>query len=166
MIVKLAIPAGGNRLAHRVDRLLEAAELLVGVGELVEIPRAVGLGLGQRERGGDQPNLRAVIIALAGGVQLAVDRSVDPARAKATLRPRWRRRGGGDPESGGRSKSMAAGRCERSRGLPVREVAAVLQVPTSLAGLLSLLAPMLHATKFQTFGMLLVGSVGRVRDAR
>ena len=43
MIVELAVPAGGDRLSHRVDRLVEPAELLVGVGEFVEIPRAVRL---------------------------------------------------------------------------------------------------------------------------
>jgi len=40
----------------------------------------------------------------------------------------------------------------------------VLQVPTSLAGLLSLLAPAFTQPTFQTFSMLVVGSVGRVRD--
>ena len=45
-----------------------------------------------------------------------------------------------------------------------REVAAVSEVPTSLAGLLSLLAPCFTQPTFQTFGMLLVGFVGRVRD--
>jgi hypothetical protein len=45
-----------------------------------------------------------------------------------------------------------------------REVAAVLQVPTSLAGLLSLLAGCFTQPSFETFSMLLVGSVGRVRD--
>ena len=45
-----------------------------------------------------------------------------------------------------------------------REVAAVLQVPTSLAGLLSLLAPCFTQPSFQTFSMLVVGTVGRVRD--
>jgi DDE superfamily endonuclease len=44
------------------------------------------------------------------------------------------------------------------------EVAAVLQVPTSLAGLLSLLAPCFTQPTFQTFSMLLVGFVGRIRD--
>jgi DDE superfamily endonuclease len=43
-------------------------------------------------------------------------------------------------------------------------VAAVCQVPTSLAGLLSLLAPCFTQPTFQTFGMLVVGFVGRVRD--
>jgi hypothetical protein len=43
-------------------------------------------------------------------------------------------------------------------------VAAVLQVPTSLAGLLSLLAPCFTQPTFQTFSMLVVGFVGRVRD--
>ena len=117
MIVELAVPAGGDRLAHRVDRLLEAAELLIGVGELVEIPRAVGLGLGQRERGGDQPNLRAVVIALAGLIELAVDRLKIRHACRLAA---WRAGGGGaggDPESGGRSSPSAAGRCERSRGL-------------------------------------------------
>ncbi|MGH2745967.1 MAG: IS701 family transposase [Thermoleophilaceae bacterium] len=38
------------------------------------------------------------------------------------------------------------------------------QVPTSLAGLLSLLAPCFSQPTFQTFSMLLVGSVARVRD--
>ncbi|MCA1699851.1 MAG: transposase [Actinobacteria bacterium] len=38
------------------------------------------------------------------------------------------------------------------------------QVPTSLAGLLSLLAPCFSQATFQTFSMLLVGSVARVRD--
>ena len=40
----------------------------------------------------------------------------------------------------------------------------MLQVPTSLAGLLSLLAPCFTQPTFQTFSMLLVGFVGRVRD--
>ena len=38
------------------------------------------------------------------------------------------------------------------------------QVPTSLAGLLSLLAPCFTQPSFQTFSMLVVGFVGRVRD--
>lgn len=38
------------------------------------------------------------------------------------------------------------------------------QVPTSLAGLLSLLGPCFSQPTFQTFSMLLVGSVARVRD--
>lgn len=38
------------------------------------------------------------------------------------------------------------------------------QVPTSLAGLLSLLAPCFTQPTFQTFSMLVVGFVGRVRD--
>ena len=38
------------------------------------------------------------------------------------------------------------------------------QVPTSLASLLSLLAPCFSQPTFQTFSMLLVGSVGRIRD--
>ena len=38
------------------------------------------------------------------------------------------------------------------------------QVPTSLAGLLSLLAPCFTQPTFQTFSMLVVGCVGRVRD--
>jgi len=40
----------------------------------------------------------------------------------------------------------------------------VLQVPTSLAGLLSLLSPCFTQPTFQTFSMLLVGFVGRIRD--
>jgi hypothetical protein len=40
----------------------------------------------------------------------------------------------------------------------------VCQVPTSLAGLLSLLAPCFTQPSFQTFSGLLVGFVGRVRD--
>jgi hypothetical protein len=40
----------------------------------------------------------------------------------------------------------------------------VLQVPTSLAGLLSLLAPAFTQPTFQTFSMLIVGMIGRVRD--
>jgi hypothetical protein len=40
----------------------------------------------------------------------------------------------------------------------------VCQVPTSLAGLLSLLAPCFTQPTFQTFSMLMVGFVGRVRD--
>ena len=38
------------------------------------------------------------------------------------------------------------------------------QVPTSLAGLLSLLAPCFSQPSFQTFSMLVVGFVGRIRD--
>lgn len=73
MIIELAVPAGGNRRSQRVDRLIEAAQPFVGVRELVEIPRAVRLRLVQRERGGDQPNARVVVIMLAGRVQLVVD---------------------------------------------------------------------------------------------
>jgi len=40
----------------------------------------------------------------------------------------------------------------------------VCQVPTSLAGLLSLLAPCFTQPTFQTFSMLMVGFVGRIRD--
>jgi hypothetical protein len=40
----------------------------------------------------------------------------------------------------------------------------VLQVPSSLAGLLSLLSPCFTQPSFQTFSMLLVGIVGRIRD--
>ena len=40
----------------------------------------------------------------------------------------------------------------------------MLEVPTSLAGLLSLLAPCMAQPTFQTFSMLRVGFVGRVRD--
>jgi hypothetical protein len=40
----------------------------------------------------------------------------------------------------------------------------VSEVPTSLAGLLSLLAPCFTQPTFQTFSMLLVGFVGRIRD--
>jgi hypothetical protein len=43
-------------------------------------------------------------------------------------------------------------------------VAAVCQVPTSLAGLLSLLAPCFSQPSFQTFSALVVGFVGRIRD--
>ena len=45
-----------------------------------------------------------------------------------------------------------------------RGVAAVCQVPSSLAGLLSLLAPCFTQPSFQTFSALVVGFVGRVRD--
>jgi hypothetical protein len=41
----------------------------------------------------------------------------------------------------------------------------VFQVPTSLGGLLSLLGPCFSQPTFQTFSMLVVGSVARVRDA-
>jgi hypothetical protein len=40
----------------------------------------------------------------------------------------------------------------------------VCQVPTSLAGLLSLLAPCFTQPSFQTFGALVIGFVGRIRD--
>jgi len=40
----------------------------------------------------------------------------------------------------------------------------VCQVPTSLAGLLSLLAPCFTQPTFQTFSMLMVGFAGRIRD--
>jgi hypothetical protein len=45
-----------------------------------------------------------------------------------------------------------------------RGVAAVCQVPTSLAGLLSLLAPCFTQPSFQTFSALVVGFLGRIRD--
>ena len=38
------------------------------------------------------------------------------------------------------------------------------QVPSSLAGLLSLLAPCFTQPSLQTFGMLVVGFLGRARD--
>jgi hypothetical protein len=47
---------------------------------------------------------------------------------------------------------------------PSPGVAAVCQVPTSLAGLLSLLAPCFTQPTFQTFSALVVGFVGRIRD--
>src|SRR5271167_5036608 len=40
----------------------------------------------------------------------------------------------------------------------------MVQVPSSLAGLLSLLAPCFTQPTFQTFSMLMVGFVGRIRD--
>ncbi|MGH8302722.1 MAG: IS701 family transposase [Steroidobacteraceae bacterium] len=40
----------------------------------------------------------------------------------------------------------------------------MLQVPTSLAGVLSLLSPAFTQPTFQTFSMLMVGMIGRVRD--
>jgi hypothetical protein len=40
----------------------------------------------------------------------------------------------------------------------------MLQVPSSLAGLLSLLAPCFTQPTYRTFSMLLVGFVGRIRD--
>ena len=45
-----------------------------------------------------------------------------------------------------------------------RGVAAVCQVPSSLAGVLSLLAPCFSQPSFQTFSALVVGFVGRIRD--
>jgi hypothetical protein len=45
-----------------------------------------------------------------------------------------------------------------------RGVAAVCQVPTSLAALLSLLRGCFTQPTFETFGMLMVGFVGRIRD--
>jgi len=45
-----------------------------------------------------------------------------------------------------------------------RGVAAVCQVPSSLAGLLSLLSGCFTQPTFQTFSMLVVGFVGRIRD--
>ena len=39
-----------------------------------------------------------------------------------------------------------------------------LQVPSSLAGLLSLLAPCFTAPTFQTFSMLTVGFIARIRE--
>jgi hypothetical protein len=40
----------------------------------------------------------------------------------------------------------------------------VLQVPTSLAGLLSLLAPAFSQPSFRTFSMLMIGFTARARD--
>src|SRR5215217_3832232 len=45
-----------------------------------------------------------------------------------------------------------------------RGVAAVYQVPSSLAGLLSLLRGCFSRPTFETFSMLTVGFVGRIRD--
>ncbi len=121
MIVELAAPAGGEGLAHRVDRLVEPAELLVDVGELVEIPRTVWLRVGQRERGGDQPRLSMVVIALAGGVQLAIDPlKIGHARRLArSLKPLLARGGvAATPNPVDVRSPSAAGRCERSRGSP------------------------------------------------
>ena len=68
------------------------------------------------------------------------------------------------PNPVGVRSPSAAGRWSVPAALPIGGVAAVLQVPTSLAGLLSLLAPCFTQPTFQTFSMLLVGFVGRVRD--
>lgn len=74
MVVELAVEARGERLAHRVDRVVEAAELLVGVSELVEVLGAVRLRFGQLDRARDQAHARVVVVTLAGHIELAVDR--------------------------------------------------------------------------------------------
>lgn len=74
MIIQLAIPAGVKRLAHRIDRLVEPAELLVGVGELVQVLGAERLRGGQRECLRDQAHAGDVVIVLAGDIQLPLDR--------------------------------------------------------------------------------------------
>jgi hypothetical protein len=53
VVVKLAVPASGDGLTHRVDRVFEATELLVGIGELVQIAGAVWLGLGKPDHARD-----------------------------------------------------------------------------------------------------------------
>jgi hypothetical protein len=74
MIIQLSVPPGVNGLAHRIDRPVEPAELLVGAGELVQVIRAERLRGRQCERLRDQARPGNVVIVLAGDIQLPLDR--------------------------------------------------------------------------------------------
>ena len=168
MIVELAVAAGIDGLAHRVDRFLEAAELLVGIGEFIEVLRAVRLGLGQRERTRDQPHAGVVVIALAGDDQFALDRLKIGHAPKANQGTPPRSTGDGRTQGGVAATPNPVGdKPIWPRGVasvPVALHQEVAAMPSSLAGLLSLLAPCFTHPTFQTFSMLLVGMVGRIRD--
>ncbi len=71
---------------------------------------------------------------------------------------------GGDPESGGRQVHRSWGVHSAWSAACSPGVAAVLQVPSSLQGLLSLFEGCFTQPTLQTFSMLLVGMIGRVRD--
>jgi hypothetical protein len=60
-------------LADRVDSVVEATELLIGIGELIQVLGPVRLRLGQRDRLWDQTNARAVVIQFASRRELAFD---------------------------------------------------------------------------------------------
>jgi hypothetical protein len=69
------------------------------------------------------------------------------------------------PEARTFKTELIADRVWRTRSqLELAIVGAVCQVPSSLAGLLSLLSGCLTQPSFETFGMLVVGSVARVHD--
>jgi hypothetical protein len=88
MLGELTVPTGGDRPAHCVDRLVEAAEFLVGVGELVQVLGAQRLRLGERQHTRNQANARAVVVAPPGHLELPVDRSEVVHVPKATLTAR------------------------------------------------------------------------------
>lgn len=124
VLVEFAVEAGGQGLAHRVDRLVEATEPLVGVGELVEVLGAVGLRVGQLQRARDQTSARIVVIALARDDEFAFDRlkishapkanpsatSRSPRGAVAVRRPRRARKRARRPRIRCASADLAAGR--------------------------------------------------------
>ncbi|MGH8301578.1 MAG: IS701 family transposase [Steroidobacteraceae bacterium] len=65
--------------------------------------------------------------------------------------------------NGGRIRQAAAG-VSAPCGTSTEEVTAMPQVPNSLSGLLSLLAPCFTQPTFQTFSLLLVGFIARIRE--
>jgi hypothetical protein len=106
VLVKVAVPSSGDGLAHRVDRFVKPAELLVGIRELVEVLRAVRLRLRQFERARDQANARVVVITLAGDIEFALDRGKVSHALKASLSARR-----GDPPLGdGSSRRLKRGK--------------------------------------------------------
>jgi hypothetical protein len=64
----------------------------------------------------------------------------------------------------GAKKTKGCGAHYRRTALPTEEVAAMVAIPSSLAGLLSLLAPCFTAPSYRTFCMLTVGFIARIRE--
>jgi len=89
IIIQVAIPPSLERLAHRSARLVEPAQLLVSVRELLQLLDAKRRRGRQRQRQQDQPHAGTAVIALARDIQLLLDRFqvVHAATANADNRP-------------------------------------------------------------------------------
>jgi len=66
---------------HRVDRLVEALELLVGPRELGEVVRAVRLGRRERERLSEEAHDGRVVVCRVRSVEPAAQRGEGVGRA-------------------------------------------------------------------------------------
>src|ERR1035437_6523947 len=82
------------------------------------------------------------------------------ATAGQAVRQEGRRR----PRTVGAKKTKGCGAHSRRTALPTEEVAAMVAIRSSLAGLLSRLAPCFTAPSYRTFCMLTVGFIARIRE--